>query len=206
MLTNNKPRGRPSSRKSQNFIVSTVGEVAQFFRVSVAAVNKWKSEANAMPGKSGQYDLSEIADWRLKRAEARSGRSGASEKKKNADADRAVLALEEERWDFELKKGLYSERSEVERTISATLVKMRERLLTIPESVSLQMPLDFRAQAFKEADTRIRAILVALHGDLTSDVSDTAGSDRSGSAAAVHPDAGMVAGERADAAGDGNSG
>lgn len=51
------------------FTVSTLAQVAAFFGVKQQSVKNWRQDRDPMPGTPGAYDLSEIARWRIRRAE-----------------------------------------------------------------------------------------------------------------------------------------
>lgn len=196
-----EPESSEQTESPVQWIVSTQADVAEFFGVHLQAVKDWRQMG--MPGEQGSWNIRDIARWRVRKENQA---SPAAEKKKQASADREVLAFEREKFEFDLKRGQYVERSEVEREVAAALVKTRERLSSVPEALSLQMPLEHRATAYKEAEIKIHSILIALHGDLTKNVCDTEESSRSNSAAAVCGVDGMAAAECPDAPRDGNSG
>lgn len=49
----------------QRYVLGTREQVAEWFGVSIQAVNKWSE--NGMPGRRGRYDLEQIARWRTAR-------------------------------------------------------------------------------------------------------------------------------------------
>lgn len=59
-----------SGVRSNPWVVPTLGDVAQFLGVQLPTVWGWRSGANPMPGEEGNWNLSEITQWRCDRLKA----------------------------------------------------------------------------------------------------------------------------------------
>lgn len=160
-----KKQGRPSTRKSEKHIATTLSEVAEFFGMSLSGIYHWRTEAEPMPGGEGKYDLSEIAQWRLNRT----GGNGLREEKDRADIRLKTVQAQQKELDLEIQKGNLLERSAVELWASQVLIDTREMLMTLPETLATSTPPEIREFIRSESERAMIAALMMLERRLDAD-------------------------------------
>jgi len=167
--------GRPSTRKkAQSYVVSTVGEVAAFFGVSVAAVNKWKAEDNPMPGSPGKYDLSAIARWKLTRT---SRKAKLNDPMRDMEYRLKEITAKQKELDYEMQKGGLLELTDVERWAAMALIETREMVMSLPELLATSSPPEFRDFVREESDRHCRDVLTMLRHKLETTEIDSVNKD-----------------------------
>lgn len=131
-----RPPGNP-------WVVPTLGDVAQFLGVQLPTVWGWRSGANPMPGDEGNWNLSEITQWRCDRLKALGANA------KSAEQAELELAMLKE----DLKKKELANRLKAKELVSreVVLAKVAEmfneaRMLieAIPADVGPLMPPEIR--------------------------------------------------------------
>lgn len=153
-----KKQGRPSTRKSEKHIATTLSEVAEFFGMSLSGVYHWRTEAEPMPGGEGKYDLSEIAQWRLNRT----GGNGLREEKDRADIRLKTVQAQQKELDLEIQKGNLVLLDEVKLGHNTALIEFREFVMSLPDVLATSSPPESRAFMREESDRHLRASLSGL--------------------------------------------
>jgi hypothetical protein len=154
MATKTKP-----SRTTNPDVRRTVAEVAKFFGMSTAAVMAWKAEAEPMPGSTGNYNLSEIAQWRI----TKSGTGkGLSDDQKKADIRLKTVQAQQKELDLEMQKGNLVLLDEVKLGHNTALIEFREFVLSLPDVLATSSPPESRAFMREESDRHLRASLSGL--------------------------------------------
>lgn len=170
-----KKQGRPSTRKSEKHIATTLSEVAEFFGMSLSGVYHWRTEAEPMPGGEGKYDLSEIAQWRLNRT----GGNGLREEKDRADIRLKTVQAQQKELDLEIQKGNLIELPAVELWASVALIETREMIMTLPEILATSSPPELREFVRSETERQVTAVLTMLARKLESDEIEREGGETS---------------------------
>lgn len=152
--------------ESKSFLVATISEVAEFFGVGVSAVNQWRSEADPMPGSTGQYDLAAIAKWTRGRGRPS---SVLSDELKAADIRLKTAQARSKELDNEIASGDLLDRADVELWASTALIEAREMVMSLPEMLATSSPPELREFVRTESDRHCRDVLVALRRRLESD-------------------------------------
>jgi phage terminase Nu1 subunit (DNA packaging protein) len=161
-----KKQGRPSTRKSEKFIATTLSEVAEFFGMSLSGIYHWRTEAEPMPGGEGHYDLSEIAQWRLNRT---STGSGLKEEKDRADIRLKTVQAQQKELELEIERGNLVELPAVELWASVAMIETREMIMTLPEILATSSPPELREFVRSETDRQVRAVLTMLRRKLETE-------------------------------------
>ena len=149
---------RPEEKEA-SYIVTTATAVARFFGVTTAAVSKWASEAEPMPGRKGSYDLAAIARWKLRRT----GKGG----EENQDPLRAVdirlktAQAEAKELENALTRGNLVPVDKVDTWASIIMIELRESLMALPEVLATSSPPSLRDVVREESEDHIRGALIA---------------------------------------------
>lgn len=155
----------------------TVAEVAKFFGMSTAAVMAWRAEAEPMPGSPGNYNLSEIAQWRI----TKSGTGkGLSEDLKKAEIRLKTVTAQQKELDMEKEKGQLLDLASVELWASVALIETREMVMALPEMLATSSPPELREFVRSEADRHCRDVLTMLRRKLEADQIEREGEDVDG--------------------------
>jgi len=186
-----RPAGVPSE-----WIVETLGEVADFFGVPRRTVEKWPTRG--MPGtpgpsgsRRGRWDLVEIVRWRER--DLRSRGHSVSERRAAASADIEELRAERMRLVVRQASANLIDRCEVETFFAELIIKFREQLLQLPGELQRHFPVEQRATVREETRRAIESLLNEF-AEQEIDVSEFIVSD----IAAASPSGQTLAAESAD--------
>ena len=157
-----------SDAQESKWIVHTLAEVAEFFRVSEQAVRLWRMETPPMPGLAnarrrdgGTYDLSEVAAWKMPR-----GHQGRSSPELNTlraqEGELNSIKIERQRMELAKDKGELVPLADVELFVATALIECRVVVMSIPEAIATSAPPELRDHARTEADRTCRAALTSL--------------------------------------------
>lgn len=138
---------RTLSGNSGRFIARTLGEVAEFFRIHPQTAKEWHS-AQGMPGKAGEYDLSEIVRWRIERITSALPLSQLTREKGEIENARRRLKLEIERKEV-------VNRAEAEAEFRTMARRIVARLLALPD----EMATEIAPQQRSETLSRMRGLI-----------------------------------------------
>jgi hypothetical protein len=148
--------------------VRTLGEVAAAFGVSRDTVRKdWR--ASGMPGKSGRYDLAEIAEWKSARdrdpARAAEGLPAGEDLRRKRAAEARIREGQAAR--IERQNRIAEEqicyRADVERFLSQLFELIRELHARLPAEMRPQLPKQHRTQISHDIVARLENIQRTLH-------------------------------------------
>lgn len=156
---------RPKRKTNAAYRVKTVAEVAEFFGVTVAAVNKWAADVDPMPGRKGAYNLSTIAKWKVRRG---TGRSAVSDELNAVDLRLRKSQAEAKELENSRERGELVELQAVDLWAAEIIIGIRENIMTLPESLATSSPPEMRDFIREESDRRIRAALTAAARKLES--------------------------------------
>lgn len=158
-----KIKNAPESR----WIVHTLVEVAEFFRVSEQAVKQWRTQTPPMPGfaergrySKCRYDLSEIAAWRMNRGQGRA--SPELNTLREQEGELNAIKIERQRLELDREKGELVPLADVELFVATALIECRVVVMSIPEAIATSAPPELRDHARTEADRTCRAALTSL--------------------------------------------
>jgi phage terminase Nu1 subunit (DNA packaging protein) len=142
------------------YVVTSQRLVGTFFGVSLQTVRDWIQRG--APHKRGRYDLSLIAQWRLKRAaDAAAGRNG-QPTMSPVDAERhRKLKLANDR-----AEGLLVDRADAQRELAALLSWLKSQLQDIPQRVVTDLPNRLRHVAKRTTSHQISLCLKKLSAGL----------------------------------------
>jgi len=148
-----------------SFVVSTLADVGRFFGVALQTVKQWRTETDPMPGRPGAFDLSEIARWRIARAERGGGPKEGTTKSRLEETN---LALEVQRRKVQLDRlqETLVDRAAVELFCSTCLTHLGDWCDQLPQLVAAELPKSHRAKIAN----RIRRELDQRREQLSSDL------------------------------------
>ena len=112
------------------FVVKTLAQVGQFFGRARDTVKEWVS--NGMPGKSGSYDLSHIARWRLARTEIPAAVDLAEQKKRH-EIEKIMEEISQLRRKADEAVGKLVDRQVEEAEVAICLRVVRQNFERLPE-------------------------------------------------------------------------
>lgn len=125
-------------QEADKWIAATLGEVAEFFGLTVQAVKQWRMETPPVPGDHGRYPLKDIVAWRLGRLNG----STTLEAKRQADVESVRLVNEKRAMDNAIKRGTLIEREEVERDMALLWSRLVIRLQSIADKIANLVPAE----------------------------------------------------------------
>jgi hypothetical protein len=169
-VTKKRKKGeKPKSR----FVVARRADIAEFFGVSLDAVDKWRERK--MPGEPSAWDLAVIAKWLRERESALRKRQQSDDpgrRLKSAKASLAVLELREQR-------GLLIRKAEHERYCISLCQILRESFLSLPPTLGIQVEGKSAAEATAIILEGVKDVLsnLAYGGDGEREKSAADGSD-----------------------------
>ena len=168
-----KPKSKPKHPVNRD-VRRTIPEVAKFFGMSTAAVMAWRAEAEPMPGSSGNYNLSKIAQWRLTKSST--GR-GLNEDQKKADIRLKTITAQQKELEYEKEKGQLLDLAAVELWASVAMIETREMVMALPEMLATSSPPELREFVRSETDRHVRDVLTMLRRKLETDLIETGDDD-----------------------------
>ena len=148
--------------------VSTLGEVAKAFGVSLSTVKKdWRP--SGMPGQARAYNLAEIAEWkRLRTKDPQPDGGGTSpandDLRRRLAADvriREAEALRKER-ENKIEEGQILRRDNVQRAFAELIIATRTAFTTLPRKMMPRFPkaeaADLTAELLREVESILKAM------------------------------------------------
>lgn len=158
--------------------VATQNEVARAFGMSPSTIKgSWQSAG--MPGTHGNYNLAEIALWRLRHLEEldRKRRSvedldDAELKRRHAEAEARKLELQADRLEREEEQAMGNlvRRDSVTAAQKALIATFAERLVGIPDKLAPMLPTETSAELTEDIRGEISRALKALAESSSRDV------------------------------------
>lgn len=123
--------------------VETLGEVAAFFGVEGQTVREWRTGSNRMPGEQGQWDLSEITQWRCNRLKALGANAKSPEQ---AEIELAMLKedLKKKELANRLKAGELVSRVAIKAKVAEMFNEARMGMEALPELLGPMLPPETR--------------------------------------------------------------
>lgn len=141
--------------RGDRWTVSSLGEVADLFGLSIHTVKHWRMETPPMPGSYGKWPIKEIIQWRL----GKLANNDLATAKKQQDLELGQVQLEAKRFELAKDKGEYLERRDVELAVAQILIDVRENIMAIPEVLAISAPPELRDFVRSESDRIVRAAL-----------------------------------------------
>ena len=153
-------------RKSKKaWIVSTLADVSNFFQVHPDTARTWRLGADSMPGAAGRWNLSEIAVWRLRRAQ----KAGLAEELRSCEIRLKTAMSVAKELANEVAAGELLSRRDIELWASQAIIEFRVTVMALPEQLSVSSPPELRSFVRAESDRHCRDSLVALRRRLETD-------------------------------------
>jgi hypothetical protein len=148
-----------------SWIVSSLSDVSKFFKVHADTSRSWRLGADPMPGAAGRWDLSEIAVWRLRRAQ----KAGLAEELRSCEIRLKTAMSVAKELANEVAAGELLSRRDVELWASQAIIEFRVTVMALPERLSVNAPPEIRSFIRSESDRHCRDSLVALRRRLETD-------------------------------------
>ena len=141
------------------WIVTTLAVVAEFFGVHEQTVKGWRAEG--MPGTERAYKLTELAQWRIMKAERRGGSLGDVSERSLIRAERE-LNCERKRHELDAMQGKLIDKEQALADITEAFAAVRMRLEALPAEMVVAEPADVRDAKLAEWKSKIRLVLQEL--------------------------------------------
>ena len=148
----------PDEAEDQNqFVLQTLGQVAEFFDQALQTVKQWRMESPPMPGDDSGYPLRDIVRWRIAKVQ----QSDLAAAKRQQEYDLGEILVESKRIELEEKKRTILDRHDVELWAATALVELREGIMQLPEMLAASAPEGLRNFVREETDRHCRDLLTA---------------------------------------------
>lgn len=145
------------------WIVDSLRDVSTFFNVGFDTIRKeWVSRG--MPGEHGNYDLSAIYHWKSQRPrDPNNADLIVEDEVKRRTKHAEMLAAEEDARAKKLKndenEGHLVVRADVRRQVVEWAVRVRTRIMSLPDRVAAIVPGEMKATVKKMASELVRVVL-----------------------------------------------
>ena len=163
--------------------VSTLAEVAEFFGYAFQTVKQWRCQVPPMPGTPGHWQLSDIAQWKLKKT----SNEEISIAKRQQDLQLGQVQLEAKMLALEKERCQLLDRGDIERWAATALIEARVMIMSLPERLATSAPPEMRSFIREESDRHCRDVLTSLRRRLEMDETNQTDSDQISTATGEDP-------------------
>ncbi len=145
--------------KPVGLVVTTLGEVAEWFGLQLQTVKQWRVGPNGCPGGDGVYNLQEIARWRVQQGKSGNGSTSAKQ-----ELEQESLVLTNARLSLKLRKeaGELVSRDAAKSAIRQMFAKLKSQLETLTEVLAPLVPSEVRVDFRRDCRERIVVFLQSL--------------------------------------------
>lgn len=141
------------------WVCQSLAEVATAFGVHEATVRTWRMEG--LPGTEGLWHLPTIIQWRIAKAERRSGVPEDESERASRRKSAAIKASRDE-IKLQLETGKLVERDAVEAKLLSMFSVIRARLQALPGEIAASVPAEVRGQVMEESSAKVIQALKEL--------------------------------------------